>query len=172
MSFHRRDGFTILELMVALALSAAILLAGRALFEQLAAVGDTMAVNTAIADSARVRARSLRGIIRNIDTGFNSPSNFFGDARTAKFTSWCTGGQVPKERCAVTLTVDSVVTLTDSSSAIVLLRDSVPGVLRYLGDARDGGHWYRSWGPGTTLPLAIGILFRSDTTVLRVGDRG
>ena len=172
MSFPRRRGFTILELMVALALSAGVLLAGRALTEQVAAVGDTIATNTAIADSSRVRARSLRAIVRNIAIGADSLSNFSGDARTAKFVSWCTGGDVLRERCAVTLTVDSVVTLTDSSASLVLLRDTVPGVLRYLGDARDGGHWYRSWGPGIVLPIAIGIVFRADTTVLRVGDRG
>jgi len=172
MSLPRRKGFTILELMVALAISASVLLAGRALIEQVAAVGDTIAGNAATADSARVRARALRAIVRNIDITTDSANNFSGDARTARFISWCTTDDALRERCAVTLTIDSVVTLTDSSASAVLLRDTVPGVLRYLGDARDGGHWYRSWGPGNLPPLAIGIVFRADTTVLRVGDRG
>jgi prepilin-type N-terminal cleavage/methylation domain-containing protein len=171
MSFSRRHGFTILELLVALVLSAGVLLAGRALTEQAAGVSETIAVDAAIADSARARARILRTVVRNIDIG-SGTSNFSGDTRTAKFASWCSDGQVLKQHCAVTLTVDSLVTLTDSSASRVLVRNTVPGVLRYLGDASDGGHWYRAWGPGVTLPLAVGIVFRTDTTVLRIGDRG
>ena len=172
MSPRRRDGFTILELMVALALSAGVLLAGRMLTEQVAAIGDTIAHNAAVADSGRVRSRALRAIVRNIEIATDSSNNFAGDARTAKFVSWCTGGDALKERCAVTLTTDSVVTLTEPKGSHVVLRDTVPGVLLYLGDARDGGHWFPSWGPGVVLPLAIGIVFRADTTVLRIGDRG
>jgi prepilin-type N-terminal cleavage/methylation domain-containing protein len=171
MSLPRRRGFTIIELMVALTLSATFLLAGRALIEQVAEIGDTIGTNSAVADSVRAHARSLRAIVRNIDVASDS-TNFSGDSRTAKFISWCTGRDIVRERCAVTLTIDSVVTLTDSSGYVVLLRDTVPGVLRYLADARDGGHWYRSWGAGTLAPLAIGIVFRTDTTVLRIGDRG
>jgi hypothetical protein len=158
--------------MVALALSAGVLLAGRMLTEQVAAIGDTIALNAAVADSARVRSRALRAIVRNIEIATDSSNNFAGDARAAKFVSWCTGGVALKERCAVTLKLDSVVTLTDPSGSRVVLRDTMPGALLYLGDARDGGHWFRSWGPGVVLPLAIGIVFRADTTVLRIGDRG
>jgi prepilin-type N-terminal cleavage/methylation domain-containing protein len=172
MSPRRRAGFTILELMVALALSAGVLLAGRMLTEQVAAIGDTIALKAAVADSGRVRARALRAIVRNIEIATDSANNFAGDARTAKFVSWCTGSDALKVRCAVALTADSVVTLKDPSGSLVVLRDTVPGVLYYLGDARDGGHWLRTWGPGVDLPLAIGIVFRADTTVLRIGDRG
>jgi prepilin-type N-terminal cleavage/methylation domain-containing protein len=171
MSLPRRSGFTIIELMVALALSAMVLLAGRALTEQVAEIGDTIGLNAAVADSVRARAGSLRSIVRNIEVAADS-TNFSGDSRAAKFVSWCTGRDIVRERCAVTLTIDSVVTLADSSGSVVLLRDTVPGVFRYLGDARDGGHWYRSWGSGTLTPLAIGIVFRTDTIVLRIGDRG
>jgi prepilin-type N-terminal cleavage/methylation domain-containing protein len=172
MSPRRRDGFTILELMVALTLSAAVLLAGRMLTEQVAAIGDTIAFDAAVANSGRIRSRALHTIVRNIEIAADSSNNFVGDARTAKFVSWCTGGEALKERCDVTLKADSIVTLTDPSGSLVVLRDTVLGVLFYLGDARDGGHWSRSWGPGVVLPLAIGIVFRADTTVLRIGDRG
>jgi prepilin-type N-terminal cleavage/methylation domain-containing protein len=172
MSPPKRGGFTILELMVALALSAGVLLAGRMLTEQVAAIGDTIAINAAVADSGRTRYRALRAIVRNIEIAADSSVNFAGGPRTATFVSWCTGGDALKERCPVTLTADSVVTVTEPSGSLVVLRDTVPGVLYYLGDARDGGHWFRSWGPGVVLPLAIGIVFRADTTVLRIGDRG
>jgi prepilin-type N-terminal cleavage/methylation domain-containing protein len=171
MSLPRRSGFTIIELMVALALSAIVLLAGRALTEQVSEIGATIALNAAVADSVRARARSLRAFVRDIDLGSDS-TNFSGDSRTAKFVSSCTGSDIVRARCAVTLTIDSVVTVTDSSGSVVLLRDTAPGVFRYLADAHDGGHWYRSWGPGALTPLAIGIVVRSDTTVLRIGDRG
>jgi hypothetical protein len=156
--------------MVALTLSAGVLLIGRSLIEQVAAIGETMAVESSKADSARANTQFLHVIIRNIET--DSASQFAGDARTARFVSWCTGGERLRDRCAVTITVDSVVTLTTSSRTLVLVHDTAPGVLRYLGDSRDGGHWYRSWGPGIILPLAIGIVFRADTSVFRVGDRG
>lgn len=171
MSLRSRYGFTVLELMLAIALSAGLLVVGRALSEQVAGLSEVIALNAAVKDSARVRARTLRSIVRNIDTSADSLS-FLGDGRTAEFTSWCTNGPAVKERCSVSLTVDSVVTLTDPSGSVVLLRRGVPGALRYLGDSRDGGRWYLAWGPGIILPLAIGIIFGTDTTVLRIGDRG
>jgi prepilin-type N-terminal cleavage/methylation domain-containing protein len=167
---RNRGGFTILELMVALTLSAAVLLVGRTLIEQVAATAETIAAQAASVDSVRFKAAALRAITRNIET--DPTMRFTGDARAAKFVSWCAGGERLRERCSVSLMVDTVVTITDSSRTMVVMQKSVPGVLRYLGDARDGGHWYRSWGPEIMLPLAIGIVFGSDTTVLRIGDRG
>jgi prepilin-type N-terminal cleavage/methylation domain-containing protein len=169
-SLRRPAGFTILELMVAVTLSALVLLAGRSMIEQVARGAETIGVDAAIADSARMRARYLRTIIRSIEP--DTSVNFVAGSQEARFATWCTGEERVTEQCVVTLTVDSLVRITEPSRALVVSRDSVQGELRYLGDARSGGTWYRSWGPGNTLPLAIGIVFRTDTTVLRIGDRG
>jgi prepilin-type N-terminal cleavage/methylation domain-containing protein len=166
----RHAGFTILELMVALALSVLMLLAGRSTMEQVAGAGETIRIDATIVDSARTRAQYLRTIIRSIEP--DTSIKFVGDSRDTRFATWCTGEEQIRKRCMVTLTVDSLVTLAEPARTLVVVRDRVPGVLRYLGDSRNGGAWYRSWGPGNILPLAIGIVFRTDTTVFRIGDRG
>lgn len=170
LSRRSRAGFTILELMVAVTLSALVLLAGRSIIEQVAGAGETIGIDAAIADSARTRAQYLRTIIRSIEP--DTSMKFVGDSRDARFAAWCAGEEQVREQCVVTLTIDSLVTLAEPTRALVVARDRAPGTLRYLGDSRNGGTWYRSWGPGNILPLAIGIVFRTDTTVFRIGDRG
>jgi len=178
MRLANRSGLTILELLVALALSASLLVAGRALMEQMAGVSETIATKSAADDSARVRIRSLRAIVRNMSVVSDSSSNFIGDQRTARFASWCTGASaagaysIVDQRCDVTLAIDSVVTVTDAAGRKITSIAGGPGVLRYLRDSRDGGHWDTAWGPGIYLPLAIGLILRGDTVVLRIGDRG
>ena len=60
---------------------------------------------------------------------------------------------------------------SSGDSARVRLRGSTI-VLRYLMDANNGGHWVNSWPIGPTVPIAIGVVSRSDTVVYRVGARG
>jgi len=63
-------------------------------------------------------------------------------------------------------------TTSVDSTPVVLARDSTIGLFRYLYDVQGGGQWLRGWGTGITIPLAVGVIFGHDTTVLRIGSRG
>ena len=86
------------------------------------------------------------------------------------------------ERCAVTLAIDTVKSAAALTAHIagrppvILMSDIMPGGLRYLESAGNGGEWFRHWGIGISTPLAIGVLIslqqHEDTVIVRIGARG
>lgn len=169
-----RGGFTLLEVMVALTLSAGIILTGRLLLEQMGETGRAIVARSDAQDSVLAREETLRNLFRNIEVGPGDSVTFGGTERAMKFWSWCDSAGGLRGRCAVSVTVDTVLTVRSSTAEqpVVLLRGDSPGVFRYLNDARNGGQWYRAWGTGILVPLAVAVIFGTDTTVLRIGARG
>lgn len=170
---HRR-GFTLFELMIAVVLGAGILLAGRLLLEQVTSSSHTIIETQAAAEQRLWREETLRELFRNIEIATNDSFTFGGNERTLSFTTWCDSAAGLRGRCQVTLTLDTVLAMTSTSDSghVILASDSVPGVFRYLNDVQNGGQWLRGWGQGITIPLAVGVIFGHDTTVLRIGSRG
>jgi len=171
-------GFTLIEVMVALVVSAVVLLGARAM---LGAVGD--AATRISAEGARLDTNAnadhaLRALVRNLDLGYANDAVFAGDLREVTFVSWCDTPGGWQERCKVAITIekreggDALVVHTSRSDAIVV-RDRVRnGSLRYLTTVYSGGEWIHTWGAGITAPLAIGIILDSDTLIVPIGERG
>jgi len=168
--------------MVAALLAAAILLAADRVFEQLGMSRDTMAHSVAGYDRDVNARQALRAWIAQADV---SPppagvtaNTFGGTERAATFVSWCDVSGAWLTQCTVSLRVlqdsgHTVVVATSSAGDSVRIRPSYRDAgLRYLLDARHGGHWLDSWGQGPTVPLAIGLVSGPDTMVWRIGDRG
>ena len=125
-----------------------------------------------VASTALAHAHLLRDLVKNIETGTDSTTTFWGTERTLRFVSWCADEAAQRQRCNVRLAIDTVLTaVTSIDSFVVLMHATDGGYFRSLGDARHGGHWYRSWGPGITVALALGVIAGADTNVLRIGDR-
>ena len=173
-----RGGFTLVEVMVAIAISAMVVAAGRLLLGELGDDAERIAVATAATDGAANADWFLHSLVGQIEVGSTASETFSGTDHEARFTSWCLVPQGWQERCTVTLTVggdDSVRTLEAMLSTgehVVLRTQPPPLVLRYLTNAAAGGTWHRSWDPAIQAPLAIGIVTQADTTILRIGDRG
>ena len=175
--FGGRGGFTLLEVMLALTLSAGIILTGRLLLEQMAETGRAIVARSDAQDSVLAREEALRNLFRSVEVGTEDSVTFGGGEHAMKFWSWCDSAAGLRGRCTVTVTLDTTLTVLPSTTGlpVVLLRGRNPGVagvFRYLADARNGGVWYRSWGSGVTAPLAVAVIFGNDTTVLRIGARG
>ncbi len=175
---QNRGGFTLLELMVALALSAGVLLGARAMLEALADDADRISTAAAQTDADANAEQTLRGLIGQIEVGPSDSAEFAGSPDAARFTTWCDMPGGWQERCRVVLAVEvqrGVVVLAahrEDGSTVVLRRGARTGAFRYLSSAANGGQWLPRWGAGTTAPLAIGILFDDDTLVARIGERG
>ena len=173
-----RGGFTLIEVMVALVLSAIVLLGARAMLGE---VGDDtlrIAAQARKLDADANGERTLRALVSELELGASDSTQLSGDPRRANFASWCDVPAGWKERCAVSLIIerradgDALVIQTSRSAALVVRERVRAGSLRYLSTVGGGGEWIRIWGAGITAPLAIGIILDADTLIVPIGERG
>ena len=184
-SKSRNAGFTLIEVVIALVISAIVVLTGRQMLEAIG--GESRRVHSA-SEEATFEAnadRVLRELIGRMEIGSTIERGFGGTERHATFSSWC---EVPEgwlESCRVSLTIDSaahtnalvlttrIASRDESQGALLVLRQGFAhGALRYLSSASDGGVWFHAWGQGITAPLAIGIILGFDTAIVAIGERG
>lgn len=178
-----RSGFTLLEVLVAVMIAATVLLAADIVFEQLADSRSVIARSATKVDRERNAASTVVRWVSQVDISPRSgpgvqPRSFGGNETSATFVSWCLAPGGWERECEVTLRVardtnaSAIVASASTGESVRLPIHGTDATLRYLLDARGGGHWLRSWGAGPTTPLAIGIVSGADTLVLRIGARG
>ena len=173
-----RDGFTLVEVLVALAIAGTVVVTARMLLEQLADDAERLVAHAATNDREANAERTLRELVLRLEVGTEDSRRFAGEERAARFTSWCDVPRGWQERCTVTLAIDTqgpepvLVASLSTGELLVVRRDFSTAALRYLGDAARGGTWFRSWGESITAPLAIGVVLDADTVILRIGERG
>lgn len=181
-----RGGFTLIEVLVALAVSGLVLLAARGLLDALADGADRVTAHASVADRNANGERLVRGLLARAEAGTSNARTFAGDARAVRFSSWCDVPSGWLERCHAAIVIDHdevaartadrsallVVAVLSTGEIVPLRRGLGAAELLYLSDARDGGHWLRGWGASVTAPLAVGVVMDGDTLVLRIGERG
>lgn len=173
-----RSGFTLIEVMVALLVSAIIVLGARTLLEQLGDSAQRTVAAATLADRAANGDQLLRDLAARLDMGGGDAARFSGDPTTTSFRSWCDSPSGWQERCAVTLVVragrggSALVGILTPGDSVTLLDRGTPIELRYLGDPGSGGAWFSSWGAGITAPVALAVISGADTMIVRIGDRG
>ena len=173
-----REGFTLIELMVALVVGAVVVLGARVLLEQLGDSAHRTVMAAARADRDANGERLLRDLAGRLEVGTSEGMRFAGEPATTSFNSWCDTPSGWQERCAVALAAREhgnrfalVATFAPGDSVTLLVRDE-PIELRYLDDPRAGGRWFTSWGAGITAPLALAVISGADTMIVRIGERG
>lgn len=182
---HARGGFTLIEIVIALLISAVLVLIGRQMLEALTYESRRIEQASRLATIDANAERVLREIVGRMEIGSSVEQGFGGTPHQATFTSWC---EVPNgwlESCRIALALDSAesglalrlsMEFTDgpggSPSQVILAQGFERGALRYLTAASDGGVWFHSWGQGITAPLALGIILDVDTTIVPIGERG
>jgi prepilin-type N-terminal cleavage/methylation domain-containing protein len=182
---HRqRRGFTLIEVLVALVVGAVVMLGARLLLEGVGDSGRRIVRVAQRADRDANAERLLRSTVASLEWGSaeEGGARFGGDEHEARFTSWCDTPGGWQERCAVMISitcdssaqpVSAALSLSGVGTEPVQVRAGfMRGELRYLADARDGGHWITKWDAGLSAPIAIGVILDRDTLVLRVGERG
>lgn len=188
-------GFTLVEIMVAIAIGGLVLMGARSLLEALADEEGHVAREAAIHDAHANGERLLRDLVGRMEVGTKEGGSFEGDPGEASFTSWCDVPAGWQERCRVTIAIEggagsagsdgtgpALVARLSGGRRVVLRTGFRAGELRYLNSAASGGQWFRQWGEGITAPLAIGVLlqrkssaiegFVVDTLIVRIGERG
>ena len=172
-----RGGFTLLEVMVALAISGLLLLGARALLVQVGAAAGQIAGSAAEVDREANAERLLRSLVGRVEQP-RPESEFVGTPQGVRFATWCDVPAGWLERCSVSLGIlqageGRVLALQAEGGEVVALRRGfAAGHLLYLHDAGSGGMWRREWSSSVSAPVAIGVVMDGDTTILRVGERG
>jgi len=175
---RRRAGFTLLEVIVALAVSGVVLLGARAVLSQLGLDAERIEAAAAESDRRSNGDALLRAVVARTANSVPDRARFVGDATGARFESWC---EVPAgwlEPCQAVLGVvrtgDSVsVALTLSTGQLVPLRTGLRRArLRYLVTAQEGGQWIGEWTSQLSTPAAVGVEADDSLWILPVGERG
>jgi prepilin-type N-terminal cleavage/methylation domain-containing protein len=173
-----RGGFTLIEVVVALSISALLLVGARAVLEQLG--GHAEAVVRAASDADRdangpALARSLLG---RAETNPDAGRRFDGTEAGARFSTWCDVPAGWLERCQATLGF-----IAAGGAPVLAVEagggDPEPlrcgfgeGKLIYLRDPANGGAWVRNWSSAVETPAAVGVVIDGDTTIVPIGERG
>jgi len=176
-SRRRRSGFTLLELILALALVGSAMLGGVLLMDQIDDSGARI-----VAESARMHreangASLLRRLIAQARVNDDTTRRFVGDERTVFLASVCDVPGGWPEPCDVTLAIDergdscAVVADLSIGGALVLRRDAGNRAWRYLDAAPRDSSWATHWSSGTTLPAALALVSAHDTVVFPVQVR-
>jgi prepilin-type N-terminal cleavage/methylation domain-containing protein len=173
-----RGGFTLLEVIVALAVSGMVLLGARSVLGQLGTDAERIEAAAAESDRASNADALLRAVVGRTANSVPEQARFVGDATGARFVSWCEvpGGWL--ERCQAML---GIVQTGDSASLVLTLDPGgmVPlktGVrrarLRYLVSPQEGGRWLDEWTSQLSTPVAVGVEVDDSLWIVPVGERG
>jgi prepilin-type N-terminal cleavage/methylation domain-containing protein len=170
-----RNGFTLVELILALSLTGFAMLGGVMLLDQL---GDS--TNRITREGARVARdgngeRLLGRLLLDATVSTDTTNKFLGNEHSVVFSTTC---EVPggwTEPCRATLAIDT----RDDSSAVLaelstgeshsLRRQPGAAELRYF-DPSTGRDtvWVRQWSSNVTLPGAVALVLRGDTAIYPV----
>ena len=175
------SGFTLVEVLVALAVGSVVVLGAHGVFQTLIDHTDRTVATAMTADEDANGERLLRSLIGRIHMAGPGMFSVVGNEREVRFGTWCDTPSGWQERCNAVITVrpaeppNAGVLIT----AILSPTDTVPlktgmlvARLRYLEDASNGGRWNSAWQRRPDLPLAIGIVTNVDTLLVRIGERG
>jgi prepilin-type N-terminal cleavage/methylation domain-containing protein len=173
-----RAGFTLIEVVVAISITALLLVGARAVFEQLGGHAEAVVKAASAGDRDANGQALVRALLGRAETSPDPERRFDGTADGARFATWCDtpGGWL--ERCTATL---GFLTVSDTAVLAVREGDAEPVALRrgfrrgamlYLRSADEGGEWVRNWSSAVSAPLAIGVVIDGDTTIVRIGERG
>jgi prepilin-type N-terminal cleavage/methylation domain-containing protein len=169
-----RRGLTLLELIAALALSGAVIVAGAMLLDQANDATDRIAEGASQLTRAATGARLLRALLYAAELPRDSSDAFSGDDRHAEFITRCPASAGWLAPCRATLgidsTGDSTIVRVDAERLLGERLGAFAGQARFrYVDPLSEHRWTREWRGLITLPAALAIVAGRDTIVFPVG---
>lgn len=169
-----RKGMTLLEVIVALSISAMVVLVARELIASVAQASTRVELGRRAAAWRGNGDLLVRRLLASVPLVADS-APFAGSERVVSFRSSCLSPGGWTEPCSVmlaTLRSDSgalLLSFSGSPEPVVLRSGFHHAAFRYLANASGGGRWTAHWTEPDELPLAVGILVDADTTIVPVG---
>jgi prepilin-type N-terminal cleavage/methylation domain-containing protein len=169
-----QDGFTLMEVIVALLVGSMLIVGARTLLIQMGETADRMQARAMRETAAANAERLLRWTVLQLD----GRKPLTGTSSVATFRSWCDMPAGWQEPCEITLTfvgageARTLIMQQGPGRTLPVREGVVGGRLIYLHDAGHGGIWLPEWRLRLTHPLALGLVAGGDTLIIRIGARG
>jgi prepilin-type N-terminal cleavage/methylation domain-containing protein len=166
-------GFTLIEVMVALALAGSVLLMGHAILSQIYADWQKLTAASVQMDRKVNGARFLRSLLNRVQSVGNPLHQFSGHSTAVSFRSWCEAPAGWLEECEVTLSIaqtggETMLAISTGNGEVILLpKEFGARRLIYLGDV-EHKVWLSRWSSGSILPIALGVVVSGDTVIYPV----
>lgn len=170
-------GFTIIEMLVALAITSILALTAHALLAGVLDASDALRRSAPSQDRGHLARAWLIEACRAVEVGASGSGGFEGTPTTARFSArlpdvdgWIGRRRVSlvAKRGALTLGIDRMRFFPVDSAATV--------TLDYLVDGAGAGGWVSGWSSPVSAPLAIRVRWTSgevsDTLLCPIGARG
>jgi len=180
MSRTPRDGFTLAEVLVALAIVGLIAVSANRIYTAtLDGVGHLRSADRALARRGAGH-QLLRSALLSLDVGRDSAGGFSGRPNDARFTAWLPTPDGWNERATVRLAVEGRrwVMRGPAGEPPAVLADSVSAVeLDYLLEPGLDARWVREWDSPVSAPLAVRVRIAApsgvvDTMLYLIRGRG
>jgi prepilin-type N-terminal cleavage/methylation domain-containing protein len=167
-------GFTLVELIAALAIIGFVMLGGMLLLDQLGDSAERIAHTGKLAAREGNGARMLHRLLADVSTNADTTKPFRGDEHSVELWSLCDVPGGWAESCHVSLAIDeradssAVLAQLSTGGSVSLRRQRGLAVFRYY-DPTSDTLWARQWTSHVTLPIAVALIVERDTIVLPVG---
>lgn len=181
---RRSAGFTLIEVMAALAIGAAVVLAAHAAFGGAADAARALEDRRATHDADMAGRAAVVRLIASLDLAGPDPAGFDGSADSVRFTAWVREptGRFAWYRIAIGRDEDRLVaTAADRRGTRLVTRTLASRVATarfdYLLEVGADERWVAGWRSPVSAPAAIRLRLRrhtgsADTLLFVVGRRG
>lgn len=173
----QRRGFTLIEVLVAVAITGLVALLAHQLFGAVVDASRRIVAEREALDGERNARRYLRDAFLSLDVG--DSTGFEGHPDHVAFAAWQRTADGWQERRRIELSQDGAVWLVVTSAGErVVLADSVTAVrLDYLLEPGAASPWVGEWISPVSAPLAVRMRItrwsgRADTTLYPIRSRG
>jgi prepilin-type N-terminal cleavage/methylation domain-containing protein len=172
-----RRGFTLAEVMVALAIGALVLMLAREVYAGMAEATYRAAQARLGSDRLANGRRLLALLVGSARIG-SEQDVFDGTPTRLVFSAWWIDqhGWRVRRRCQLSLSGDKLVLDGLSSEPLILLDSVRSGTFEYLPDRGERVPWLRGFQSQLLLPAALRVRIRRgervDTLLLTTGERG
>jgi prepilin-type N-terminal cleavage/methylation domain-containing protein len=182
-SSRLRRGFSLVEVMIALALAGTVALLAHRLFGVVLEGSRQLAIEARALDREQNAGRVLSSMLLSTAVGTDGDTPFQGHADRVRFSAWMETEDGWFERREIALWLaEGRLQATISPGASLVLGDSVQALeLDYLLELGAATRWVAEWISPVTAPLAVRVRTRrqplrgsarSDTTIYLIKARG
>lgn len=172
------SGFTLLEVLIALAISGIVVLLAHRLFAAAADAARTVEDTRAALDREANARRWLQAAALSLDVGQQAGDGFEGRADRLAFSTWLETpeGWFARRRVALGLDSRGFIAAVDQTDTLVLADDVHTVAFDYLLEPGADTKWVREWISPVSAPLAIRLRLGNrawvDTLLILVKERG